>query len=818
MPTSPQPCPILELVHAAGLDVVDTVALPGRDARYASVPAALDARLAEALSTDHPAGLYHHQARAIDEFLSGHDVCLATSTASGKSLAFITCALHVLLRDRFSRVLALYPAKALIQDQLGKWEAALGSYGISFAFIDGTVPTAQREALLAGARVVLMTPDVLHAWLLARIGQPAVDAFLSRLRVLVLDEAHVYDGVFGSNTAYLLRRLTAVSGPHRVFASTATIGEPASFLEQLTGRRLAVIDAADDGSRAPAKQVLLVRPAGGDTFEATVTLLRHLALGQTGRFLAFGASRKMAERIVAATLRARRAVEDEVETEPDEPDHLPAEAESLPRVLPYRAGYEAEDRVAIQRALTKGALAGVVSTSALEMGIDIGDIDIVVLLNAPMSTRSLWQRLGRAGRRRPAVCLVVDDERRVLSLEQWLARPVEQGWLYLENRFIQYSNALAAAHELGAAGRQPEDVEVFRGLPASFVPMVSNELNPVEQIPDDLYAIKQRATGDPHHEFPIRSAAEREFKVVDVRETPLGTLSLPQALREAYPGAVYYYMARPYRVIAFDYQRGVIRVKRDRHYTTQPISVAMVFPRFGPGTFRARASRTALLVETELQVAERVEGYVERRGGGRLEHRYGPQSDVYRRPLSRFFQTTGVCWSFGDPACDAVAVASAVLEAFCLTCGIQSRDLGVGPFRATSNPMLPAAKSGICIYDATHGSLRLTEQLVDRWDEVLATAIALANERGGVDNITAITVEVRNGDAKKVDTSREKTSVSLRAAKVDDEDLTPTDEIPVPVVEAAPETPPSGVPAKGEETSAPAGGEAEGEPGSEPKG
>jgi DEAD/DEAH box helicase domain-containing protein len=436
----------------------------------------------------------------------------------------------------------------------------------------------------------------------------------------------------------------------------------------------------------------------------------------------------MVERIVAAALRARKGSELELDDEAGDGDGDDDDA-TLPRVLPYRAGYETEDRVSIQRALTNGGLAGVVSTSALEMGIDIGDIDVVVLLNAPTSSRSLWQRLGRAGRRRASVCLVIDEDLRVLSLAQLLERPVERGWLYLDNRFIQYANALSASIELQAAAIGAEPVPAFASLPASFVAMVANDMNPVQQVPDDLYALKQRATSDPHHEFPLRSAAEKEFKVADVRGLSRGTLSFPQAVREAYPGAVYYYMAKPYRVVGFDYNRGEIRVKRDRHYTTRPISTAVVFPRFDGGVRQALVSDNGLLVETDLQVSERVEGFVERRGGNRFEHRYAPDSPYFRRPIARFFPTTGVCWYFDDPAANAPTIAGLVLESFCVTCGIQSRDLGVGSFRSAANPLLATARSGACVYDATHGSLRLTEQLVGRFQEVLSTAIALAEER-----------------------------------------------------------------------------------------
>src|SRR5262249_10602694 len=151
---------------------------------------------------------------ALELTASEADICLATATASGKSLVFQAAALNLLLRDRFAKVVALYPAKALIQDQIEKWRSVLDPFGIRFGFIDGTVPVERRAEILSSSRVLLMTPDVMNSWLMGRVGERQVRDFLRGLRLLILDEAHVYDGVFGTNMAYLLRRLEAVATPH----------------------------------------------------------------------------------------------------------------------------------------------------------------------------------------------------------------------------------------------------------------------------------------------------------------------------------------------------------------------------------------------------------------------------------------------------------------------------------------------------------------------------------------------------------------------------------------------------------------------------
>jgi DEAD/DEAH box helicase domain-containing protein len=256
--------------------------------------------------------------------------------------------------------------------------------------------------------------------------------------------------------------------------------------------------------------------------------------------------------------------------------------------------------------------------------------------------------------------------------------------------------------------------------------MVANELNPTESVPADLYPLKQRGQGGPHREFPIRTAMEQEFRVADARGLPLGSLSFSQALREAYPGALYYYMARPYRVFGFRYRTGEIKVKRSRQWTTRPVRHAMVFPRFQGGVMGARASSSGFLTEVELQVAERVTGFVEQRGKSRFEHAYGPTSEFSQHEISRFFQTTGVCWYFADESLLTEAVAEAVLDAFCLACGVHARDLGGGVFRAKSNPVMAEAVRGLCIYDATNGSLRLTQRLMEQFLDIVAKAIELS--------------------------------------------------------------------------------------------
>jgi DEAD/DEAH box helicase domain-containing protein len=240
-----------QLLEDSGLPVHGTLELPERDPVYAETPAKLHRRVREIVAAMFPAGLYSHQSLAIAASLDGEDVCQGTSTASVKSLVFMARAMHELLQDPHARVLVFYPARALIQDQLAKWSAILDQIGLQAGFIDGGVPASERNQILLRKRVVLMTPDVAQAWLMSHLNDPGVAAFRKNLRLLILDEAHVYDGVFGTNMAFFLRRLQAVAAPHRLMCSTATLGTPEDFIYQLTGRRARIIGPNEEGGNPP---------------------------------------------------------------------------------------------------------------------------------------------------------------------------------------------------------------------------------------------------------------------------------------------------------------------------------------------------------------------------------------------------------------------------------------------------------------------------------------------------------------------------------------------------------------------------------------
>lgn len=734
----------VETIHAiayrAGAEVGEQIILPARVAKIASVPIELNPLVARRISTLYPHGLYVHQAIAIGSGLDGRSVCLATPTASGKTLTFTSVCVSLLLDDPGSVVLALYPAKALLHDQLQKWRQAVDGTSIQVGIIDGGVEITFRTDILRKARIILMTPDVLHAWMMARLAEAEIRKFLGALKLVVLDEAHIYDGVFGTNMAYLLRRLQAVSGVDQFLASSATIGDPAGFLKLLAGRDFELIDADQDGAAVPEKSVTVCRAPIRKVVRLVNELVKEYAKSGHGRFLIFADSRKRVEELAGdghAAITTPVAADENTETDIDHVEEIDDVLVCIAarRVLPYRAGYEEEDRNAIQNALTNGSLLGVVTTSALELGIDIGDIELVVLLGTPPSVKSFWQRAGRAGRLKAGQIILIDLDGRVtaMGLECYLARTPEPNWLYLDNEYLQYANALCAAEEKLQALPPLYSRLPFAALPKSFLDLLENELEPTRAIPSELYPLKQQAVAGPHRAFPLRSGIERSYQV-SCRHLPgmrLGSLSYSQVLREAFPGAIYRYMARPYRVFELKHPSGEIVCAKTKGITrTNAIAQTAVFPQFNNEMYYIRRSEDAFIAECKLQVSERVIGFKQMHGLNKIEILYGPGNQYSQKPLTRYINTTGVCCYFPNEALQRELLGKYLALAFCRVCSVHDRDVGWGTFISQISPLGVGPIRGFAVYDSAFGSMRLTRQLPQQLPQILKEVSRIAIAEG----------------------------------------------------------------------------------------
>jgi DEAD/DEAH box helicase domain-containing protein len=445
--------------------------LPACRARYGQLDRPLPPALEAALRRAGAGRLYSHQAQAINAVRAGQHVILSTGTASGKTLAYNVPVLEVLLADPQARALYLFPTKALAQDQLRSLHELTGREALParFGTYDGDTPQAARARLRHEASILLTNPDMLHLGILPNHTLWA--DFFANLRFVVLDEAHVYRGVFGSHVGCVLRRLwrvcTRYGAAPQIIACSATIANPGEHLCRLAGVEPVVVD--DDGAPSGARDFVLWNPPFVDKARtarrsANIEAARLLAqLVQAGiRTIAFTRARRVAELIL---LYARRILEDEA--------HSTGSGQALAeRLRAYRAGYRPEQRREIERGLRPGGgLLGVTATSALELGIDIGDLDASVLVGYPGTIASLWQQAGRAGRgtrRALSVLIALDD-----PLDQYFVRhpgdlfgrPHEHALIDPSNPYVLEMHLPCAAQEIPLSRGQ----EVGRNsIPASW--------------------------------------------------------------------------------------------------------------------------------------------------------------------------------------------------------------------------------------------------------------------------------------------------------------------------------------------------------------
>ena len=817
---SPAGWAALNDIVGQGWQVAATLTEDGRPPRYDSwerVPCGPNAM--RYLKQAFPAGLYVHQAESLRRLATGANVCMTTATASGKSAVFYGRGVDVLDGDPHATVLALYPTRALVAEQQQRWEQALRLAGIGVrrwplsghqrrpsgelvARLDGSVSGQRRLGSLACCAVAVATPDVVHAWLLSHVTEREVREFLRHLRLVVVDEVHQYTGVFGSNAAFLFRRLrhmlhTVGGGEPQFIAASATVAAPQRHLDDLFGVSFELVGPEFDGSALQPKAIRLVTPPSGMDLLTSVSELIHVLRRQEhARFVTFVDSRKQAELICAIVRRGASgspAALEEGEADDDRVEQASPRERRWPgdgyEVLPYRAGLEEEDREAIQTALSQGALKGVVSTSALELGVDIPHLDIGVLVGVPASATSLRQRIGRVGRARAGSIFVVNsgsvlDQTVFQDPESLLRRPLAEPALYLSTRRIQSIHALCLARDGGehdraasAVGNKPDSSSFSSPVqwPDGFLDLCMRERTGV--LDSELRSLKEMAGDEPHHVFPLRDV-EQQFNVECRRGdvARLGTLTHSQLMREAYPGAVYYYMAVPYRVVQVQTRSRVVLVKRERQYNTSPIMwPTQLFPDLSEDeVLSAWRFGDLRAIETVAQVRDAVTGFKERRGGTEMtftypirassdDHGTGLADTVYY-PQDRFMRvyfTTAVLLlhpQLEDSHVEISKLANVLLEAFFFVVPFERQDLSVAvdrirrgtvpesTWQAVTQPQawsgIPAIPTGarfIAIYDQTYGSLRLSGRLLEPGilARVMETALQLAT------HVQSVTLNVR---------------------------------------------------------------------------
>ncbi len=513
-----------------GEEVAYLGAEPERAARLADLPAALDPLVAAAAGVPQ---LYAHQRAVWDATARGEHVVVTTGTASGKTLAFNLPVLDALVRQPKNRALYLYPTKALAQDQF----KTLSGYRLPRvrpAIYDGDTPTEQRWQIRKWSNLILTNPDMVHVGLL-----PNHDRWgdvLANLRYVIVDEAHVYRGVFGSHVANVLRRLRRLARiygaePQFVLA-TATISNPGELGSSLIGDPVTVV--GDDAAPRADRTVVLWNPPLIDSeFALRGSALAEAARLQAGfverglRTLTFAKSRKAAELIHRFT--AERLGDD---------THL----------SPYRAGYTAAQRREIERRLSTGDLLGVSTTNALELGIDVGLLDAVISVGFPGTVASLRQQWGRAGRRGSGLAVLIASED---GLDQFFMRePEKLLGRRVEAAILDHANPrVLAGHVRAAAYEAPitDDDSALLGVEALEAARADPKL---KQTPA---GIVWAGTEHPASQIPLRSTDPDAITIVDgATGTVLGLVERARAYTTVHDGAIYLHLGESYLVRELD--------------------------------------------------------------------------------------------------------------------------------------------------------------------------------------------------------------------------------------------------------------------------
>jgi DEAD/DEAH box helicase domain-containing protein len=537
--------------------IVHEERFPDRPARYGPLTRPLPAPLDEALRRQGVTRLYTHQAEALEAARAGESVIATAGTASGKTMCYLLPVLETLHHDPEARALFIYPTKALAQDQLDGIEAF--GLGLRAGTYDGDTPTEERQRLRGEAQILLTNPDMLHVGILPQHFRWT--PFLKALRCIVLDDMHVYRGVFGSHVALTLRRLRRLcrlrGADPQFICTSATIANPAEFGRRLTGMPLRVI-GEDGAPRGPRRFALwnppLVERARMSRRSPYVEAGWLLAvLVRRGiRTIVFTKARKIAELVYRYAAEALA----------DAPD-LAA------RISPYRAGYLPEQRREIEQRLFRGDLAAVVSTSALELGIDVGGLDAAVLVGYPGTMASVWQRAGRAGRGREeslTVLIALED-----ALDQYLmrqpayffGRPVEHATVDPDNPYILAAHLRCAASEIAL---WPGDEALF-GSRMTEVAAALEGLGVLVRRKDRWHP---RSRAYPAGGVDIRAASGDLFRIVKAgTRRVIGTVDAARAFEQVHEGAIYLHQGDAYRVIRLDLGARTAIVEPDdgRYYT-----------------------------------------------------------------------------------------------------------------------------------------------------------------------------------------------------------------------------------------------------------
>jgi len=685
--------------------------IPSREPRFVDTPAALDARLRHAMEHRGIEKLYSHQAEAFQLATSGRNVVIVTPTASGKTLCYNLPVLQAIIENPDARALYLYPTKALTYDQLDdlmQWanELSTGS-DIGIYSYDGDTPQDARSAVRSRGHVILSNPDMLHKGILPH--HTKWTKLFENLKYIVVDELHTYRGVFGSHLANLFRRLARIcefyGSTPQFICTSATIANPQELAEKLTGRPFEFI--RESGAGEGEKHVFFYNPP---------VVNRQLGIRRSYVKESQNIAEAFLKRNIPAIVFANSRLITEILVR-----YLKGALEQGPapeeKIVGYRGGYLPNERRQIERGLRDGRIKGVVSTNALELGIDIGSLDVSVLAGYPGTIASTWQRMGRAGRRSGmSVAVLVAssnplDQFIVNHPEYFLSQPPEMGLINPDNIHLLISHLQCATFELPFRAD-----ERFGGHDVSEILDYLRDRGFIHRAGE-----KWHWTSDtyPADSISLRSISSDNFVIVETTHESriIGEVDYTSAFSTLHEKAIYLHQGQQYYVHQLDIPERRAYVKRvDSDYFTDAITYTKV-------KILETMETTAEHNHGEVHVAHQVVGFkklkfhtMENVGSGDLNL---PAQEMHTtsywitiaRPVFE-----ALPWSTTERLNGLYGLAYALAHLACVFLMCDRRDLGSAVEAGVDDP---AFNPTIFIYDNFPGGIGLSGPLYETREQVL---------------------------------------------------------------------------------------------------
>ncbi len=680
---------------------------PPREARHAPLPEAIDPRLRDALAQRGIERPYVHQAESWDRIARGENVVVVTPTASGKTLCYNLPVLNALAADPATCALYLFPTKALAVDQLEEFNTlgnALGADVRAYTY-DGDTPSDARRAIRRRANVVLSNPDMLHAGVLPHHTRWA--RFFEHLRYIVVDELHAYRGVFGSHLANVLRRLKRIAAFYgskpQFICCSATIANPKELAESVVEESFALID--DNGAPSGEKYFVFYNPPVVNQQlgirRSYVNEARRMAqiFLERGRQTLVFANNRLATEVLTRYLKesvGRRAGGDAP-------------------VRGYRGGYLPKERREIERQLREGEILGVVATNALELGIDVGSLDAVVMAGYPGSIASTWQRSGRAGRRNDASVSVLVassaplDQYVVEHPEYFFDSSPEEAHINPDNLEILVNHLKCAAFELPV-----EDGETFGPHGTEDLCRFLEESGVLHHAGGAWHWTSESYPADA---ISLRKISSDNFVVVDASDSSrvIGEVAFPAALTSLHEKAIYIHEGKLFHVERFEYDERKAYVKRvDCGYYTDAIEHSQVVPL---EDFDKQLQGEATAIHGEIRLTRRVVGFKKIRfytnenvGDGKLSM---PEQEMHTTSFWLHFPTEfldALPYATTEKRDGLTGLGNVLRTVATVALMCDPRDLGVSTRHSHTGPEAPLDPE-LFLYDNYPGGIGQSEPL-----------------------------------------------------------------------------------------------------------